>query len=87
MKFVRDAKEKGTTIVLDGYSFVNCQFADCKLLYAGGDFAWENTTFVNCQLGFQAEAQRTITLLQFFGLYKQPTEPVKPTGSSTGIVH
>jgi hypothetical protein len=83
MKFVRDANEKGTTVILDEHSFVNCRFVDCKVIYAGGDYAWENTTFVNCQLAFQGAAGRTAALLQNFGLYKPQDKPIQPPSGTT----
>jgi len=83
MKFVRDANEKGTTIVLDDHSFINCQFVDCQLLYSGGDYAWDKTTFDNCQLAFQGAANRTATLLETFGLYKPHDKPIQPPSGTT----
>jgi len=45
---------------------------------------WENTQFANCQLVFDAAAQRTVAYLTNLGLLKPPAEmliPVPPPGS------
>lgn len=79
MKYVHDRKESGTVVILDDHHFVNCEFTDCQVLYAGGDFAWANTRFVNCNIGLNGPAARTQNLLGFFGWRaaegKQPVEP------------
>jgi hypothetical protein len=56
---------KDETIILDGSSFENCKFLNCKLVYSGGDIP----KIVNCGLDkpewiFDGAAGRVITFLR-----------------------
>lgn len=75
---------KGITVYIDGNRFINCILRECKLIYGVGDVMWENTQFINCQLTFDALAQRTIAYLQNFGLMKKPDQitPQSPQANS-----
>ena len=84
MQALENWTPKGITVYMDGKRFINCILMECKLIYGGGDVMWENTQFINCQLIFDAAAQRTIAYLQNFGLMKKPdqSEPQAPQATS-----
>lgn len=67
MKIVTGLNEKGTTVIVDETSMIDCKFEGCTLIYCGGDFAWINSSFVNCTLSLQGAAARTQNLLHGFG--------------------
>jgi hypothetical protein len=74
MQVIENWNPTGVTVYMDDKRFIKCVLTDCKLIYGGGDVMWENTQFVNCQLTFDAAAQRTIAYLQNFGLMKKPDQ-------------
>lgn len=73
MQLVENEVVSGKTIAVDEKHFVNCRYKNCMVLYSGGDFGWNNTTFENCQLTLAGSAQKTANLLTFFGVIKPPT--------------
>jgi len=66
MKTIENRKENATAVILDDCYFVNCEFDACVLIYNGGDYGWNNTTFRNCMIHFQGPAARALTLLRYF---------------------
>src|SRR5437899_2180087 len=69
---------------------IDCTFTKCRLIYTGGDIGWHNTKFIDCQLVFNAHADRTITILKHFGLLPaeySKTGPAKIPQSSSDIYH
>lgn len=50
MEKIEKLEQNGGVIMLDGNYFVGCRFTNCKLLFAGGDCGWHETTFTNCQI-------------------------------------
>ncbi len=81
---------KGAVIAMDNKLFINCKFADCTLVYTGGDFSWRDTTFQDCKINFEGSAHRTIGFLRQFGLIpkdfaKPKAPPLKASGSE--LVH
>lgn len=59
---------RGGSITVDGRQFVNCQFADCQMVYEGGlPPALVGCSFTNCQWAFSSAAINTLGFLS--GLY------------------
>ena len=69
---------------LDEGVFVNCVFKNCSLEYSGGDVYVQNCQGESCQLVWRGAAQRTINLLQGFGLLA-PAASLPPTESSCRV--
>jgi len=67
MDIVEGKKEKATTIVLDGKSFINCEFEDCTLVYHGGETAWVNTSIRRCNVQLIGAASNTANALRGLG--------------------
>ena len=55
------------TMQMDGHRFLDCTFRNCRLIYSGGNAAWERAAFSNCQLQFRGAAKRTLEYLRYFG--------------------
>jgi hypothetical protein len=62
---------EGKHVILDEGVFTDCTFKNCSLEYSGGDAYVQNCRAENCQLVWRDEAQRTINLLQGFGMLNQ----------------
>jgi hypothetical protein len=71
MQIIRDKEESGTMLILDDTNFVNCRFKNCTIMYHGGDFAFTNSIFDNCEIVLQGPAARTHLFMQTFG-WKKP---------------
>jgi len=67
MEKIEKLEQNGGVIMLDGNYFVGCRFTNCKLLFAGGDCGWHETTFTNCQIEWNGPAARAINILLAFG--------------------
>jgi hypothetical protein len=61
--------------VLEECWFINCVLRECSLVYSGGPFEFENTTFDNCQWKFRGQAKDTMQLLSMIGLLKAGQAP------------
>jgi hypothetical protein len=86
MQVMENWNPRGVTVYMDGKRFLSCVLTECKLVYGGGDVTWENTQFVNCQLIFDAAAQRTVAYLQNFGLMRPPdNQPASPIQTNSGV--
>ncbi len=49
------------TVALDGEHFADCDFRDCRLVYAGGEPpTFENCRFDGCEWKFDGAAARTL---------------------------
>jgi hypothetical protein len=56
------------TIVLDGKEYLDCEFANCKLIYSGGEVPkLHRCSFAQCQWQLDEAAKRTIQFLR--GIY------------------
>jgi len=64
-------------VVLDGGVFIDCTFRNCSLEYSGGDTYVQNCHGENCQFVWRDAAQRTVILLQGFGLFAPTGATVK----------
>ena len=80
METVRSLVETGTTVVLDGKYFIECELTRCTVVYLGGDFGWLDSKFQDCKLLLQGSADRTATLLRTFG-WKPPEVTTEPPQS------
>ncbi|HMK31057.1 MAG TPA: hypothetical protein VK473_15350 [Terriglobales bacterium] len=89
METIQNRSESGTLIHIDNKFFLSCQFTRCELIYTGGDFAWRNTSFVECKLTFDGPAGRTVNFLRAFNLLKEQLagEAAPPAVPHTGTVH
>ncbi len=85
MEVIENKSETGVTITIDEKHFVNCRYENCTVIYNGGDYAWTNTTFKNCQITLAGAAQRTATLLGNFGLIPPGGGSVPPGGGQFGF--
>ena len=53
------------TVVLDGEHFADCEFRDCRLVYAGGEAPkFEHCKFIDCDWRFEGAAQQTLAYLK-----------------------
>lgn len=53
------------TVQLDGETFSDCEFRDCRLVYAGGDApVFHGCTFVGCDWRQDEAAARTLAYLK-----------------------
>ena len=53
------------TVTLDGERFSDCEFQDCRLVYAGGEVPhFANCRFVGCEWKFDDAAARTLAHLK-----------------------
>ena len=82
MQPVENKSASGETVVLDDKVFLNCTFTRCRLIFGGGDFQWENTHFIDCQIQFAGPADRTVNFLRAFNLKPEtigrPSAPPAP---------
>jgi hypothetical protein len=70
MTTIEKEVSNGSIVTLDEKHFVRCEFSECQLVYAGGDFALTETKLHNCQFKFMGAAQRTVNLLASIGAVK-----------------
>lgn len=55
----------GRTIYVDSRHFVDCEFLNCTLIYAGGELPiFTGSHFEHCEWRFEAHAKRTIEFLK-----------------------
>lgn len=53
------------TVTLDGEAFSDCDFAACRLVYAGGELPqFESCRFDACEWKFEEGAARTLSYLK-----------------------
>jgi hypothetical protein len=53
------------TVVLDGESFADCEFRDCRLVYNGGEPpSFSQCRFDDCDWKFEDAAARTLAFLK-----------------------
>ncbi len=53
------------TVVLDGETFIDCQFQDCRLSYGGGELpTFRDCRFDDCEWKFDDAAARTLAHLK-----------------------
>lgn len=54
------------TVVLDGESFSDCDFAVCRLVYSGGNAPkFDSCRFTDCEWKFEGAAAQTLSCLKF----------------------
>ena len=80
---IEDVTETGTTLIMDGKHFLRCHLTKCTLIYSGGDFAWTESSFQNCEIRLEGPAQRTAAFMNAFhlDLKKMGPAPQKPMKS------
>ena len=63
------------TVVLDGQAFTDCEFRECRLVYAGGEVpVFAGCRFDACDWKFDEAAGRTLGYLQvLWTLGQKPT--------------
>lgn len=53
------------SVALDGESFSDCQFQDCRMVYSGGKLPdFDNCRFDDCEWKFEDAAARTLAQLK-----------------------
>jgi hypothetical protein len=53
------------TVALDGETFSGCEFAECRLVYSGGDLPkFDNCRFDACEWKFEEAAAHTLSYLK-----------------------
>jgi hypothetical protein len=53
------------TVVLDGQEFADCEFRECRMVYAGGEVpSFANCRFDACEWKFDDAAGRTLAYLK-----------------------
>jgi hypothetical protein len=87
MQTVENENRTGEIVHLDGKLFINCNYANCQVIYTGGDFAWRNTAFNNCQLTLEGAALRTANLLGHFQLIRRDAIPARPLPTHPARCH
>jgi hypothetical protein len=61
----RGASYSHETVALDGQTFADCEFRDCRLVFAGGEPpAFERCRFHDCEWKFDDAAARTLAHLK-----------------------
>jgi hypothetical protein len=70
METIENKVTSSATITLDEKHSLHCRFANCRLVYSGGDFILTETTLENCQVTLAGPAQRTLNLLGSLGALK-----------------
>lgn len=63
------------TVALDGDSFADCEFRNCRLVYAGGPPpSFDRCSFHDCDWRFEGAAQDTLAFLRLmWGAGAKPT--------------
>lgn len=63
------------TVALDGQAFSNCEFRECRLVYAGGEVpTFSNCRFDACEWKFDDAAAATLAYLKaMWGLGEKST--------------
>lgn len=53
------------TVTLDGETFSDCEFRDCRMVYAGGETpVFQGCSFVGCDWKYDEAAARTLAHLK-----------------------
>lgn len=66
--------QTGGILYIDDKFFTHCRFENTQIIYAGGDYGWSETEFVNCPISFVGASLRTTTILASFGFKVEPTQ-------------
>ena len=65
MAVYQDKKIENESIVLDGNEFIACEFADCRMIYRGGEHPKiQHCHFQRCSWHLEDAAQRTVLFLK-----------------------
>ncbi len=85
MHAIENETADGKMIYIDERYFINCKYTNCTLIYTGGDFGWEDASFIKCKLQLEGSASRVMRFLRIFGVLKTevPSKPITPP-TSTG---
>nr|DAL09305.1 MAG TPA_asm: LH3 HEXON-INTERLACING CAPSID protein, CAPSID PROTEIN, BETA-HELIX [Caudoviricetes sp.] len=69
MKSIKSCTFEDTNVLLDGFSYENCTFTRCKIVYSATDtFALVNNRFNDCKWSFEGPAGNTLQFLK--AMYK-----------------
>ena len=82
---VDNVTQTGGVLHIDDRFFNNCRFERCQLIYAGGDFGWSDTVFLDCPLSWHGPASRTVNLLKSFGFKIENAVEHSPQASKIGF--
>jgi hypothetical protein len=75
MEVYNDRTFENEMVRLDDGAFYRCRFADCHLLYGGGEVVLQECRIERCQVHFYGPAARTMSLLPPLGwTYSPPHE-------------
>lgn len=83
----RDETIDGQTLKVEEHVFKNCHLVNCFLVYEGGPFDWQNTSWENCEWVVRGAALQTVQLLQTTGLWKPGGNPPKVSSSGNMLVN
>lgn len=68
-------KFEGTTVVLDGNEYTECEFHNSKIVLTRGNFSLRKCTFNRCEFEFGGEAANIKNIVE--GLLSQPRPEMK----------
>jgi hypothetical protein len=88
MQLVTNQNASGATVYMDGTFYLKCRFTKCTLLYAGGDYGWEDCVFDGCTVKLAGSAIRVREFLGHCHLLKE-SSPDAPQNivNTGGLVH
>ncbi len=79
MKLISDQVLKNTVINIDDYSFEDCTFIRCTLVFSGRTFEMPNCRIVDCRIRLLGEAARITRLLMQFSMEPKAIEKEQTT--------
>lgn len=86
---IENESKTSVVVYMNNKLFINCDYTKCPMIYCGGDFAWRNTKFVDCQISLEGAALRTATFLRHFKLFRTDAleKPAPPPSPSTKSIN
>ncbi len=75
MRVHKDKAFSNQSFELEGVCFMGCTLKECDLFYSGGEFGWQQSSFVNCRFHWRGEAKNTVALLQSIGALRPSQLP------------
>jgi hypothetical protein len=70
LTLIEDTKLEGQRVVVDGKIHRNCHFLNCDVVFQGGQYHLENSTFENVNWHFEGAAGNTVLTLNY--LFNMP---------------